>query len=352
MQNETPDIVVVTDASSILGLQITRVFLEAGFRVRGLVRVEEDVRRVWREFANEPFVNLELTVVPSLIDEVGLLSGVLKDVAGIIHTAIPVIDFSGPIVEETIESMANETRALLDTVLLHGANVSSVVLTASILDVIDTVHDLNQAAIYTEQEWNSVTWDDVSRSTTQATALLEKNREQAAWMWFKERHPIFKLSTVCIPIVTGPIPKSKAIADLPDPIAQIWAIINGQFKEIPPVSIRNFVDVRDAASAHLQAFRHLTGGRFIASGGRYCCSDICDILRIRFPEYFHRVPCPRPEDRAVDTYEVNNEWTKQELDVKFRTLGESIVDTVYSLISIDIRERHYVLWMQGEVGGP
>lgn len=77
--------------------------------------------------------------------------------------------------------------------------------------------------------------------------------------------------------------------------------------------------------------------RFFVTAGYFTNKQICDIIRKHFPEYKDKLPTP--ETKGGDfpeggVYKYNNSRAMEVLGLKWRTLEESIVDTVKSLQSV------------------
>jgi nucleoside-diphosphate-sugar epimerase len=121
---------------------------------------------------------------------------------------------------------------------------------------------------------------------------------------------------------------------------RIRNFIQGKCKdEIPDTGTYIWVDVRDLALAHVKAMElpEAADKRFFVTAGYFTNKQICDIIRKHFPEYKDKLPTP--ETKGGDfpeggVYKYNNSRATEVLGLKWRTLEESIVDTVKSLQSI------------------
>ncbi len=114
-------------------------------------------------------------------------------------------------------------------------------------------------------------------------------------------------------------------------------IITGQCKdEIPDTGTYIWVDVRDLALAHVSAVElpAAANKRFFITAGYFSNKEIVEIIRKRFPEYHNALPTPETKGGdypAGGVYKFDNSRAVKVLGLKFRTLEESIVDTVISL---------------------
>jgi nucleoside-diphosphate-sugar epimerase len=121
---------------------------------------------------------------------------------------------------------------------------------------------------------------------------------------------------------------------------RILNFIQGKCKdEIPDTGTYIWVDVRDLALAHVKAMElpEAADKRFFVTAGYFTNKQICDIIRKHFPEYKDQLPTP--ETKGGDfpeggVYKYNNSRAMEVLGLKWRTLEESIVDTVKSLQSV------------------
>jgi hypothetical protein len=89
----------------------------------------------------------------------------------------------------------------------------------------------------------------------------------------------------------------------------------------------------------VRAYKHEKGGGFIPSGGKYLFADVDEILKKHFAQYADRIPKPTAEQETVETYLVDNGWTRRELGMQYRGLEECIVDTGRSLVALDLGDK-------------
>ncbi len=117
-------------------------------------------------------------------------------------------------------------------------------------------------------------------------------------------------------------------------------LITGQCKdEIPDTGTFIWVDVRDLALAHVKAMElpQAANKRFFVTAGYFSNKEICEIIRKYFPEYKNELPPPGAKGGdypEAGVYKYDNSRSIKVLGLKFRTLEESIVDTVKSLKAV------------------
>ena len=163
--------------------------------------------------------------------------------------------------------------------------------------------------------------------------------EKAAYDFVKREHPAFNISTICPPMVYGPIAHSVSdLAKLNTSSADIYRLMNGSEPEVPETSFFAFVDVRDVAKAHRLAYENekAAGERYFVTGGSYSYQQICDIIRKDIPEVKEKTPEGRPgTGLGTEVYKVDASKAKRELGMTFRSLEQCIDDTANSLLQLE-----------------
>ena len=110
-------------------------------------------------------------------------------------------------------------------------------------------------------------------------------------------------------------------------------------EELSPTGTFIWTDVRDLALAHVKAAElpQAENKRFFVTAGYFSNEEIADIIRDSFPELKNELPAKGtkgggyPEDGI---YQYDNSRTREILGIEFRSLKESIVDTVKSLQAV------------------
>ncbi|KAF5931244.1 hypothetical protein HYC85_032117 [Camellia sinensis] len=153
-------------------------------------------------------------------------------------------------------------------------------------------------------------------------ALSKTLAEDAAWNFTKKKG--IDMVTINPSMVIGPLLQPM----LNTSAAAILNLINGS--QTFPNSTLGWVNVKDVANAHIQAFE------IPSANGRYCLvesvahySELVKILQEQFPA-FH-LPEKSADDKPfMPTYQVSKERTKS-LGLEFIPLKQSIKKTVESL---------------------
>jgi len=146
---------------------------------------------------------------------------------------------------------------------------------------------------------------------------------------------------MCPPLVLGPIVHYLNSLDALNTSNQrVRDILQGKAKEeIPPTGTFIWVDVRDLALCHVLAAEKEAADnkRFFITAGYFSNREIADVIAKHYPKYKDELPSsstPGGEFPKEGIYKYNNERVIKTLGIKFRSLEESIVDTVKSLQAV------------------
>jgi nucleoside-diphosphate-sugar epimerase len=112
-------------------------------------------------------------------------------------------------------------------------------------------------------------------------------------------------------------------------------VAGGAGNELPPTGTFLFTDVRDLALAHVRAIEvpEAGGKRFFITAGHYSNKKIVDMIKETHPELASRLPENPIDDFPDDVYGYDNSRARNILGIEFRSLRESIGDTVTSLLT-------------------
>ena len=121
---------------------------------------------------------------------------------------------------------------------------------------------------------------------------------------------------------------------------RIRDLIQGKYKEqLPPTGTFLWVDVRDAALAHVRAIEvpEAGGNRFFVTAGYYSNKEIADVIRETHPEFASKLPGDNvPSDFPKDVYGYSNKKSVEILGIKYHSLKQSISDTVDTLLAVGV----------------
>jgi nucleoside-diphosphate-sugar epimerase len=132
-------------------------------------------------------------------------------------------------------------------------------------------------------DWNPVTIEQGKSGDKLTTYRASKTyAENAGWSFVEQEKPGFDLVTLNPPMVYGPVINDQTIASLNTSNQRIWKYLDGEIKEVEPMGMPIWVDVRDLADAHLAAYeKPNAGGKrfFIVADALYSYQELADILR-------------------------------------------------------------------------
>ena len=271
-----------------------------------------------------------------------------------IHTASPFvladqIDNRLILLDPAIQGTTN----LLTSILQHNPKCKRVVITSSFASILNPDTGLRPGYTYSELDWNPTTYEEAVHATGVIAYYASKTlAERAAWD-FMEKHtsanstscPAFSLATVCCPMVYGPIEHHTRLNTLNASTADIYRLINGSEKSVPETKFYAWVDVRDAAEAHVRALeapRRPAGveDRFLVAAGGYSYTEVCKIIQKRFPHLVNTGLTPNPAGAPLPPphYSVDSGKSVRELGMQYRPLETCIVELVNSLLKLRVDE--------------
>ena len=228
--------------------------------------------------------------------------------------------------------------ALYSTTLSFVANKFTQVITSSFASILNPSKGNRPGYTYSEADWNPITEEEAIQNPPNGYRASKTFAEKAAWEFLKNEKPNFTISTMCPPLVLGPIIHYlQNLDNLNTSNQRIAAIMTGKAKEeIPPTGTFIWTDVRDLALAHVKAAElpAAANERFFVTAGFFSNEEIADIIRENFPQLQGQLPAKGTkggEYPADGLYKYNNSKVKEVLGIQFRSLKESIVDTVNSL---------------------
>jgi nucleoside-diphosphate-sugar epimerase len=179
--------VLITGANGYVGSHVLQEFLAKGISVRSIVRSQAKAEQVLSDFPNYGS-RLDFGIVPDITTP-GAFDEVVKSTPPfdiVIHTASPFLykvissnlEFLDPAIKGTLE--------ILKSVKAHAPTVKRVVITSSCAAVVNFGADpfSSPKKVYTEDDWNSLTWDDALAGTSQQAYLASKKFAEKAGKYF------------------------------------------------------------------------------------------------------------------------------------------------------------------------
>ena len=120
------------------------------------------------------------------------------------------------------------------------------------------------------------------------------------------------------------------------------AMAFGSVEKLPDTGTFVWVDVRDVALAHVKAMEipEAAGKRFFVTAGYFSNKEIAQIIRENFPDLKKTIVSADaeggdyPEGGTKSLYGYDNSRVKDVLGISFRSLKESVIDTVKSMQTV------------------
>jgi len=335
--------VLLTGGSGFIAAHILDILLDGGHSVITTVRSEEKASKIREAHPNTPTDKLDFRIVPDIavpgaFDEAVKIDGL----EAVIHTASPFHFNVTDTKKDLLDPAVIGTTGILRAIKQNAPSVKRVVITSSFASIIDS----NKGAeipdhTYSEKDWNPITVEQAVKNPASGYRASKTFAEKAAWEFVEKEKPNFTLTSLNPPLVLGPIVHYLNSLDALNTSNQrVRNLIIGQNKqEIPDTGVYIWIDVRDLALAHVKAIEipEAAGKRFFATAGYFSNKEIADIIRQKFPEYEKELPgkdAKGGDYPPKGVYKYDNSRTVEILGIKFKSLEDSIVDTVNSLKAV------------------
>ena len=259
----------------------------------------------------------------------------------VIHTSSPFHFNTADFKKDLLDPAIIGTTGILKAIKKSAPTVKRVVITSSFASIIDPSKGTRPGYTYSEADWDPITEEQALENASAGYRASKTFAEKAAWDFLEKEKPGFTLTTMCPPLVLGPIVHYlQSLDNLNTSNQRIAAIMTGKAKEeIPATGTFIWVDVRDLALAHIRAgeSEEAQNKRFFVTAGYMSNEEIAGIIRDNYPDLKDKVPAKGVKGGgypAEGVYKYNNSRTKDMLGIEFRSLKESIVDTVKSLQAV------------------
>ncbi|KAL6326297.1 hypothetical protein AAG906_004794 [Vitis piasezkii] len=244
-------VVCVTGASGYIASWLVKLLLQRGYTVKATVRDPNDPKKTEHLLALEGAKERLHLFKANLLEE-GSFDSVVDGCDGVFHTASPVVlivdDPQAELIDPALKGTINVLRSCSKV-----PSVKRVVVTSSLASVLFTGEPLTPEVLI-DESWFS---DPVLCKESKQWYVLSKTlAEEAAWKFSKENG--IDMVTINPGWVIGPLlqPTLSLSAE------QVLNLINGA-QTFPNISSW-WVDVRDVANAHIQAYE------IPEASGRYC----------------------------------------------------------------------------------
>ncbi|KAB2606207.1 CAD protein [Pyrus ussuriensis x Pyrus communis] len=317
MSSGAGKVVCVTGASGYIASWLVKLLLQRGYTVKASIRDPNDPTKTEHLHALDGAQDRLQLFKANLLEE-GSFDSAVEGCDGVFHTASPFYNDVTDPKAELLEPAVKGTLNVLNS-CVKSPSIKRVVLTSSMAAVAYNGKPRTPDVVV-DETW--FTDPDVCKESKLWYVLSKTLAEDAAWKFVKEKG--IDLVTINPAMVIGPLLQPT----LNTSAAAILNVIKGA-RTFPNASF-GWINVKDVANAHIQAFERPT------ASGRYCLvervahfSEVVRVLRELYPTL--QLPEKCADDKPfVPTYQVSKEKAKS-LGVEFIPLDVSLKETVESL---------------------
>jgi NADPH-dependent methylglyoxal reductase len=281
--------ILVTGANGFIAGEIIHQLLDQGKHVVGTVRSlgkAETLITKYRQHYDSGMLSF-VTLNLSDPDEFAPILSQDKSISIVIHTAqpMPFTAREDPIAE-IVEPSVQSVKKLLD-VLESQPQIKRLVFTSSNVALYN--HTLKAAKdVLTEKSWVATEIGDVRSDLLNAYSVAKKEAEKVIYHYFEtHKNSHFIAKVVCPPYIFGPIDQGYIGGDIENGTMKfLYAIWTGS--ALPDALGEGgwYTDVRDIASAHIQAADSNqtddTVSRYVVVKDKFSFSQASKIFRQKF----------------------------------------------------------------------
>ncbi|KAI8633441.1 hypothetical protein F5Y19DRAFT_462455 [Xylariaceae sp. FL1651] len=334
--------ILLTGGSGFIAAHVLETLLERGHSVVTTVRSSQKGKLILDAHPNHSRDTLDYVVVEDIARPNAFDKAVVSEppFEAVVHTASPFHFKSQDNQKELLEPAVNGTVGLLKAIYENAPSVKRVVITSSSAAILDPSQPTK---VFSEADWCPITEEEALMGPANGYRASKTFAERAAWKFVEEKKPNFTLAVCNPPLVFGPVLHHlESLSALNTSNERIRDLMAGAGKQVCPPSVNHlFVDVRDLALGHALAVEKPEAGgqRFFMVGSKFSNREIVEIMRDAFPELRDNLPSGEAALRPGDyppqgSFGFDNSRSKQVLGLSFRSLRESIVDSVKSLQQI------------------
>jgi dihydroflavonol-4-reductase len=331
--------ILVTGASSFVGIHVIIQLLEQGYNVRGTIRSlskEAEVREAVSKYIQ---ANDRLEFKAADLEQDAGWEEAMNGVTYVLHVASPFPLYEPEKEDDLIIPAVQGTLRVLRAA--HKAGVKRVVQVSSMAAVAAGYKDKFKTFI--EDDWSLIENEIGAYSKSKTLA------ERAAWDFINSPENTNHMELVAInpPLILGPVPNKNFRTS----VELVRTYMLGQVPGVGRIKM-GLVDVRDVAAAIILAMTtpEAAGHRFICSGGAFWLKEIAGVLHTEFSGRGYKIPTfefpswivrllgffdkkiARVTESLDIDHEQSNEKAKRILKWKPRPLKDAILSMAHSLI--------------------
>lgn len=334
--------VLLTGGSGFIAAHVLELLLQRGHSVVATVRSRSKADKILEAHPNAGD-SLSFTIVEDIAQENAFDNAVKSTppFEAVIHTASPFHFKATNIQKQLLDPAIIGTTGILKSIKKNAPSVKRVVITSSGVSIINPFAGAAVGKIYSEVDWNPITHSQALENPGNGYRASKTFAERAAWEFLTREKPSFSISTICPPLVFGPIVHYLNSLDaLNTSNERIRDFVQGKLRNSPdePMPPPGFlwVDVRDVALIHVNAIEqeHAANLRFFATAGTFTNRRIVETIRRNFPEYGGELPPVTWKGGDLPpggVHDINNSTATRLLGREWKSLDECVIDTVNSL---------------------
>jgi len=271
--------ILVTGASSFVGIHTILQLLEQGYTVRGTIRSlskETEVREVVTKYGQ---ANDRLEFKAADLEQDSGWEEAMNGIDYVLHIASPFPLLEPENEDDLIIPAVQGTLRVLRAA--HKAGVKRVVQVSSVAAISSGYKDKTRT--FTEEDWSII------ENEIGAYAKSKTLAERAAWDFINGPENSHHMELVAInpPLILGPVPNKNFRTS----VEVIRTYMLGQVPGVGRIKM-GLVDVRDVAAAIILAMTtpEAAGQRFLCSGGMAWLKEIAGVLHAEFSPRGYKIP--------------------------------------------------------------
>ncbi|OQU97516.1 hypothetical protein CLAIMM_03441 [Cladophialophora immunda] len=333
--------VLLTGGSGFIAAHVLDHLIQRGYSVVTTVRSTAKADKIRAAYPTIGTDRLDFAIVEDIAQDDAFDDALISTspFEAVIHTASPFHFNVTNVQRDLLDPATKGTTGLLRSIVKNAPSVKQVVITSSFASVVNPFKGSWPEHTYTEEDWNPVTLQQASESIANGYRASKTFAEKAAWEFLQQQEPpLFSLTTICPPLVLGPVISHLSSLDNLNTSNQVIRdLIQGKHKDkIPDNMTFTWVDVRDLALCHVLALEkpEAANQRFLVAAGYFCNRELVDIIRKQHPRLRDRLPAensPGGGYPEAGLYKVDSTKATKILGVTWKKLPDTVTDTVNSL---------------------
>jgi len=127
----------------------------------------------------------------------------------VIHTASPFHFNVTDVQKQLLDPAVIGTTGILKSIKKSAPTVKRVVITSSFASIVDGFKGTRPGHTYSEADWNPINHQQALENPANGYRASKTMAEKAAWDFIEQERPNFTLSTMCPPLVLGPVVRGR-----------------------------------------------------------------------------------------------------------------------------------------------